>query len=176
MKKYFLLLVLLVSSLLFTACQAPDGSEKDSVLSGIFGGGSSDGTTTEEKEVVPQVGKPVADDFSQPLTEMAMKSGLTAEDLQAVRQKLAEGFGMDLAEVQITAESESNPEFMTGYVNVGEGESGGVYFAAKTANGWEVAYNGVGLVYCEIIDQYNFPVGMVPKCYDANTGTSKDRE
>ncbi len=175
MKNYLLLLVLLVFSVFFSACQAPDGSGKDSILGNIFGG-NSDGTTTEEKEVVPQVGKPVADDFSQPLTEMALKSGLTDADLQAVRQKLAEGFGMDLAEVQITAESESNPDFMTGYVNVGEGESGGIYFAAKTASGWEVAYNGVGLVYCEIIDQYNFPVGMVPKCYDVSTGTSKDRE
>ncbi|MFZ5438077.1 MAG: hypothetical protein ACOZAK_03425 [Patescibacteria group bacterium] len=172
MKKSFLLLVVLVAAVVFAGCQAPEG-DNNLELKTINAGSTGE----NQGSVVPQVGIPAdEDDFANPLTEQAQKSGLTADDVQQVREKLAESFKMDLAEVQITAEAESSLEFMTGFVNVGEGDKGGIYFAAKTADGWQIAHNGVGLIYCEIVDKYNFPVGMIPKCYDAVTGTSKERE
>ncbi len=172
MKKSFLLLVVLVAAVFFTGCQAPEGDD-NLELKKINGGLEID----KADQVVPQVGIPAdEDDFANPLTEQAQKSGLTTDDVQQVREKLAESFKMDLAEIQITAEAESSLEFMTGFVNVGEGDKGGIYFAAKTTDGWQIAHNGVGLVYCEIVDKYNFPVGMIPKCYDAVTGMSKERE
>lgn len=170
MKKFLLLSLVLVSAFLFSACWPLDKNNADVEL------GSGSTTSKKEKEVVPQVGEPVGDNFKQALTEKASENGLTEADVQEVRKKLAETFKMDIAEVEITAEAESTLTFMTGYVNVGESDKGGVYFAAKTEAGWEIAYNGVGVVYCEPIEKYKFPVGMVPKCYDVTTGLSKDRQ
>ena len=175
MKRYLFLLILVISSFAFSACQSPDSGEEIDV--GELKSNLKDGSFAENERVVPQLGIPSdEDDFKQPLTEQAKKNGLTEDDVSAVRQKIAESFNMDISEVQITTEGESSLEYMTGYVNVGEGEKGGIYFAARTSDGWVIAHNGVGVVYCDLVDQYDFPVGMVPKCYDIDTGISIERE
>ena len=43
---------------------------------------------------------------------------------------------------------------------------GGVWFAAKTANGWELAAAGNGIVPCEEINKYNFPKDIIPQCIE----------
>jgi|SaaInlStandDraft_5_1057022.scaffolds.fasta_scaffold91222_2 hypothetical protein len=175
MKRYLFLLILIISSFAFSACQSPDSGEEVNVVE--LRDNLGEGNFAENEGLVPQLGVPSdEDDFKQPLTEQAKKNGLTDEDVSAVRQKLAESFSLDISEVQITTEGESSLEFMTGYVNVGEGEKGGIYFAARTSDGWIIAHNGVGIVYCDLVDQYDFPVGMVPKCYDIDTGISVERE
>jgi len=178
MKKHLLIISLLCFSFVFAACSPPepDSEGQKTDLQGNALGNVQINPGTTESAIIPQVAVPDKKDaFSQPLSEQASKAGLQKEDVEAVRAKMAESFQMDLAEVQITAEAESNPQFMTGYVNVGEGEKGGIYFAAKTKEGWEVAYNGEGVVMCEPIEKYDFPVGMVPRCYDAVTGMTIDR-
>lgn len=174
MKEAFFVVILLSCSFLFSACTFP-GGDKDISVDGLkerLGLPSN----IEDGNVIPQVGAPVTEGvFDESLTEKAKKNGLAETDIQKVRQLLAESFELDIAEVQITAEAESTINFMTGYVNVGEGDKGGVYFAAKTDVGWEIAHNGVGLVYCELVEQYDFPTGMIPRCYDTNTGDFKER-
>jgi hypothetical protein len=41
---------------------------------------------------------------------------------------------------------------------------GGLWFAAKTNNGWEVAFDGNGIVACDIVERYEFPREMIPNC------------
>ncbi|MBT4124151.1 MAG: hypothetical protein HN981_05075 [Candidatus Pacebacteria bacterium] len=174
MKKTFLIGILLASSFLFSACTFP-GGDKDISLNSLKSrlGLPSD---IEDGNIVPQVGAPVTEGvFDESLTEKAKKNGLVDTDIQQVEKLLAESFELDIAEVQITAEAESTNLFMTGYVNVGEGDKGGIYFAAKTDSGWEIAHNGVGIVYCELVEQYDFPAGMIPRCYDTDTGDFKER-
>lgn len=48
--------------------------------------------------------------------------------------------------------------------------SGGIWFAAKTANGWELASAGNGVVSCQDINKYNFPADMIPQCIDTQNG------
>lgn len=171
MKKYLLLTLLVFFSFFFAACNK---SETDGDVK-ITGKGLDDFRTEQKENVIPQVGEPEEEvAFDNPISERA--TGVSEADVLEVREKLADGFGLDVADVQITAEGESSENYMTGYVNVGEGEKGGIYFAARTDNGWVIAHNGVGIVYCDSIEEHNFPVGMVPKCYDMNTGISKERE
>lgn len=46
------------------------------------------------------------------------------------------------------------------------GAGGGLWFAAKTAKGWELAFDGNGIVPCEAANKYNFPKDMIPQCID----------
>ena len=46
------------------------------------------------------------------------------------------------------------------------GTGGGIWLAAKTANGWELAFTGNGIVACSDISQYNFPKVIVSSCLD----------
>lgn len=47
---------------------------------------------------------------------------------------------------------------------------GGIWFAAKTAQGWELAADGNALVDCEVIEKYQFPIEMIPGCVDNKNG------
>lgn len=56
--------------------------------------------------------------------------------------------------------------FAKGTVNE-EGAGGGLWFAAKTSGGWELAYDGNGIIPCEAVNKYNFPKDMIPQCINA---------
>lgn len=43
---------------------------------------------------------------------------------------------------------------------------GGLWFAAKTAAGWELAFDGNGIAPCMEISKYNFPKDIIPTCLD----------
>jgi hypothetical protein len=47
---------------------------------------------------------------------------------------------------------------------------GGLWFAAKTARGWELASVGNGIVPCADINKYNFPKEIIPQCLDTQNG------
>jgi hypothetical protein len=52
------------------------------------------------------------------------------------------------------------------------GAGGGIWLAAKTAKGWELASAGNGIVPCEDIGKYNFPKNMVPACIDTQNNNN----
>jgi hypothetical protein len=49
--------------------------------------------------------------------------------------------------------------------------SGGLWFAAKTENGWELAFEGNGIMDCAIANKYNFPKDIVSGCVDFQNGS-----
>lgn len=60
----------------------------------------------------------------------------------------------------------SGNSFAKGTVNfAGEG-GGAVWFAAKTSKGWELAYDGNGIIPCAVADGYRLPADLVPSCID----------
>lgn len=49
---------------------------------------------------------------------------------------------------------------------------GGLWFAAKTVNGWELASAGNGIISCDAANKYNFPNSMVPQCIDTQNNNN----
>lgn len=47
---------------------------------------------------------------------------------------------------------------------------GGLWFAAKTDKGWEIAFDGNGIMPCSAANGYDFPASMVPHCVDTEHG------
>ncbi len=65
--------------------------------------------------------------------------------------------------VKVTTDSGT---FAKGTFNEAGTGGGGLWFAAKTANGWELAFDGNGIVPCDAANKYSFPVDLIPKCID----------
>ncbi len=54
--------------------------------------------------------------------------------------------------------------------------SGAMWFAAKVNGTWKLVWDGNGAISCSDLTDYpNFPVSMIPDCYDDATQTSKTR-
>ncbi len=52
----------------------------------------------------------------------------------------------------------------------------GAFLAAKDENGeWALVFDGNGVIYCADIEPYDFPVEMVPQCYDEPSGQIIER-
>ncbi|MDR3643095.1 MAG: hypothetical protein P4L74_05740 [Candidatus Doudnabacteria bacterium] len=56
-------------------------------------------------------------------------------------------------------------EFAKGSFNEANA-GGGLWFAAKTAEGWQLAFDGNGIVPCDAANRYNFPKDIIPQCID----------
>jgi hypothetical protein len=62
--------------------------------------------------------------------------------------------------------------FAKGTVNINNEHSGGLWFAVKRSGGWNLVYEGNGIMPCDIADGNNLPVEMVPGCLDTQQGNS----
>lgn len=57
----------------------------------------------------------------------------------------------------------------------GEG-GGGMWFAAKVNGNWQLVWDGNGVILCKDLAAYpNFPVSMIPECYNEQTNKSVKR-
>jgi hypothetical protein len=66
---------------------------------------------------------------------------------------------------------EDTGSFAKGTVRLKDVAGGGLWFAAKTEKGWELAFDGNGIMPCATADRYRFPRTMVSACVDeANAG------
>lgn len=64
----------------------------------------------------------------------------------------------------IVSVTEDTGTFAKGMVSF-EGEmGGGLWFAAKTKAGWELAFDGNGIVGCDVVEKYKFPKEMIGGC------------
>jgi hypothetical protein len=70
--------------------------------------------------------------------------------------------------IEVTADT---GKFAKGTYNEIEG-GGGLWFLAKTQNGWELVSAGNGIVACGDIEKYDFPRDMVPACIDTQNGNN----
>lgn len=81
----------------------------------------------------------------------------------------------DMSTIKLEVD-ENDGNFIKGKVVPVEAKGGGgIFFAANTTNGWVIASDGNGVVFCEDIEPYNFPTNIIPQCYDAQTSTVVER-
>ncbi|MDD4319570.1 MAG: hypothetical protein PHW10_04590 [Candidatus Peribacteraceae bacterium] len=95
-----------------------------------------------------------------------MGEGTSSSVKEAVAQALGEKYNRP-ADSYVLDTDKNTGSFAKGSVRV-EGEAGGgLWFASKTADGWALAFDGNGIMPCDIADGYDFPPFMVPSCLDA---------
>lgn len=53
---------------------------------------------------------------------------------------------------------------------------GGMWFAAKVNDAWQLVWDGNGVILCSDLTSYpGFPVSLIPECYDDSTNKSVKR-
>ena len=92
----------------------------------------------------------------------------TSTSIDAIRQAMAGKYGKDVSEVNLTVD-QIETSYASGSVNF-EGEMGGGWFLASEVGGtWIIVADGNGRIMCAAIEPYDFPVSMVPECWDETT-------
>ena len=101
---------------------------------------------------------------------------LTEEEAQIVIANLfAEKYSTNASEA-IVAIDEIREDFISGGISF-EGEMGGGYiFIALVDGEWEIVADGNGTIPCEPTDAVDYPVDMIPECWDEDTQTLITRE
>ena len=92
----------------------------------------------------------------------------TATLITAVKAGLVAEHGPDAANMTITV-SKIVGNFAQGGAKEPEAVGGGMWFAAKVGGLWKLAWDGNGTISCTSIDPYNFPVSMIPECWNDAT-------
>lgn len=93
----------------------------------------------------------------------------TATLIAAVKAGLVAEHGSGAANMTITV-SKITGNFAQGGAKEPEAVGGGMWFAAKVGGLWKLVWDGNGTISCTSIDPYNFPVSMIPQCWNDATG------
>ena len=149
------------ASVFLAACEVPDVDVSLEVDDEAFGG-SSLNDLAEEEQVEP------ADALAE---EAAETEALKGELRQAFVNKYADwDINNVVVELSMTTEG-----YATGSIGFADTFGGGYFFAAETADGWVIAWDGQDLVDCADIEPYDFPTEIIPYCYDYENGVDVER-
>jgi hypothetical protein len=104
---------------------------------------------------------------------LAKEPTVTLASERSANQAVAEEFSkkykrpLDAFTIEVGVDTGS---FARGSVRFKGEMDGGLWFAAKTVNGWTLVFDGQGAMSCESADKFNFPKDMVPACVDIQNG------
>lgn len=92
----------------------------------------------------------------------------TKSSPEQIKEAFAKKYNKSLDEVNITI-SKNTGTHATGGVSFA-GEIGGAMWLAYNDEGnWIIVHDGHGTIPCSAIEPYDFPVDMVPECWDEAT-------
>ena len=105
------------------------------------------------------------------------KEGCTEKDDEKnIKKALLNKHSWNAEDVIITV-SKNDRQYASGGVRETSSEVGGGYFfAAKVGGVWKIVADGNGTISCASLVPYpNYPVSMIPECYNETTGQSVKR-
>jgi len=113
---------------------------------------------------------------SIPASEEEDKEEPVVSKEEAIKNLFAEKYDKEVSEITISITQETE-NYIKGGVEFQPGGPGnlGGFLAAKVDGEWELVYDGNGVIFCSLIEPYNFPVDMVIECYDEEAEKPKDR-
>lgn len=130
-------------------------------------------TPTPSITSVPTSAPPNIPTNPLPTTSQSMKPK-SDKEVEAITKALALKHNKSVNETRISV-SQNTGTHATGSVSF-EGEAGGGMWLATTEQGiWTIVFDGNGVVPCADIAPYNFPVDMVPTCFDEGVGDIVNR-
>jgi len=89
---------------------------------------------------------------------------------ERIKEAFSEKYDRDISEVNVTVNKQTD-DYASGGVSFGGEMGGGWFLAAKESDGsFVIVADGNGVVPCASVEPYDFPVNMVPECYDEASG------
>ncbi|MFC1711337.1 hypothetical protein ACFLZ1_01990 [Patescibacteria group bacterium] len=98
----------------------------------------------------------------------------TISDSDQIRQALADRHSKALSETEATI-NEFDGSYAKGLVRFAGEIGGGWFLAYNDGTSWLIVADGNGTVICADIEPYDFPVSMVPECWDEGSATLQTR-
>lgn len=108
-------------------------------------------------------------EWEEECEEVLMPTGDETESIKAtIKTQLIAEHGPDAENLTISVSKIDGAYAQGGASEPGVG--GGMWFAVKTEAGWQLLWDGNGVVTCESIADYpEFPASLIPECYDGVT-------
>lgn len=92
----------------------------------------------------------------------------TKSDLEQIREAFAEKYNKPLDEAIVNISGNTGIYASGGVRFTGE-ISGAMWLAYNDGEKWLIVFDGQGTIPCSAVDPYDFPVEMVPECWDETT-------
>lgn len=99
---------------------------------------------------------------------------VTKSDLEQIKEAFAEKYDKPLRDISVTMSGDTGT-YAKGGVNFAGEIGGGWWLAYNDDSGWLIVADGNGTVMCEDIDPYNFPIDLVPECWNEATNELIER-
>lgn len=91
-------------------------------------------------------------------------------DLQLLREAFSVKYSHPVSETEVSINKQTGL-YVSGGIHFAGEMGGGWFLAYKQNEAWLIVADGNGTVPCEAIEPYNFPVDMVPECWNDRTST-----
>ncbi|MCL5666287.1 MAG: hypothetical protein M1383_00735 [Patescibacteria group bacterium] len=88
-----------------------------------------------------------------------------------VAEAFAKKYNRPASSVNLEVKADTGT-FAKGLVSFAGEMGGGVWFAAKTSSGWELVFDGNGIIPCDAANKYNLPIDMAPQCIDTGNNNN----
>lgn len=94
-----------------------------------------------------------------------------------ISQALIAKHGQSAGNLEVTV-TRVDGDYAQGGARPATGDAGGgMWFAAKTETGWNLVWDGNGIIRCQDLTDYpEFPEDMIPECFDDQTGSMVTRQ
>jgi len=145
--KTFLFCILFTSIFVFSAC--------------IF---NSELESTPEPEVQEQV---ISDELEMQEVSIPDEAIVPLTDESLIKKALVEKDGLDPDGFEVIINKRDGRYVSGGVQPIPMGPGGGYFFAVRQDDTWLVPASGNGTISCEAIEPYDFPVEMIPECWDS---------
>ncbi|MBN2095985.1 hypothetical protein JW752_01140 [Candidatus Peregrinibacteria bacterium] len=124
----------------------------------------------EEEDEAPAEGEGTSDEDDEEAVEETDDNDVF---VQAFLNKYPD-WEEKLDTLELTVNS-NDGSFASGGVSFAEEIGGAAWFAANTDDGWVIAWDGNGTIGCAEIEPYDFPLEMIPECWDDENQVMVDR-
>ena len=102
------------------------------------------------------------------ISKLANFSRTEKSTSESITEAFAEKYDRPVDSIVVGVDIDTG-QFAKGSIRFTDEQGGGLWFAAKTENGWELAFDGNGIIPCGSANKYDFPSDIIPQCLDEKT-------
>lgn len=130
------------------------------------------GTTPSMAPVLTPTVEPTLVPTSEPTVPAEEPEEKSA--LEQIKEAFAEKYHKPIQDVEVNISKNTGTHASGGVKFAGE-MGGAMWLAYNDGGSWLLVFDGQGTIPCTSIEPYNFPIEMVPECWDEATSKSIKR-
>lgn len=86
--------------------------------------------------------------------------------VEDIAQELSKKYNKPLNSINISVDTNTG-SYAKGMISYEDEMGGGLWFAAKIDDAWQLVFDGNGIITCKDLSEYpSFPTSLIPQCFD----------